>query len=112
MPAWTADMIPPQSGKLAIVTGANTGIGFETARILARKGARVILACRNPQKAQQAVTRIIRGAPLAKVEPQVLDLSDLDAVRAFAHAFAAKHQHLHLLINNAGVMVPPFTRTK
>lgn len=111
MPPWTFDIIPDQSNRTAIVTGANTGIGFETARALARKGAHVILACRSLEKGWRAVARVQKEAPLARVEAQALDLSNLESVRAFADAFAADHQHLDLLVNNAGVMIPPFSRT-
>jgi NAD(P)-dependent dehydrogenase (short-subunit alcohol dehydrogenase family) len=112
MSRWNFDSIPSQSGRTAIVTGANTGIGFETARALARKGARVILACRNLEKGREAVSRVHRETPLARVEAQPLDLSDLASVRAFARAFSGAHQRLDLLVNNAGVMIPPFSRTK
>jgi NAD(P)-dependent dehydrogenase (short-subunit alcohol dehydrogenase family) len=112
MTRWTFDSIPDQSGRTAIVTGANTGIGFETARALARKGAHVILACRSLEKAWQAVARLQRESAFARVEAQSLDLSDLESVRAFAGAFAASDQRLDLLVNNAGVMVPPFSKTR
>ena len=112
MTAWTFDSIPDQTGRTAIVTGANTGIGYETARALARKGARVILACRDAAKAAAAVARIEAEGPAGRVEAQALDLSDLDSVRAFAERFTAAHERLDLLINNAGVMVPPKSQTK
>src|SRR5262245_29363075 len=111
MSAWTFADIPPQHGRTAIVTGANTGIGYETARALARKGARVVLACRNLDKATQAAGRLSLESPLAKVEAQQLDLSDLDSVRAFCSATLATTSRLDILVNNAGVMVPPFSRT-
>jgi NAD(P)-dependent dehydrogenase (short-subunit alcohol dehydrogenase family) len=112
MNAWTFADIPRQTGRTAIVTGANTGIGFETARMLALKGATVVLACRNPEKGQAALSRILHQNPEGTVTFEALDLSDLDAVAWFAARFAASHERLDLLINNAGVMVPPLGRTK
>ena len=112
MSRWNFDSIPNQSGRVAIVTGSNTGIGFETARALARKGAQVILACRNLHNGQDAAGRVQNESPIATVEAQPLDLSDLGSVRAFASAFSGAHERLDLLVNNAGVMIPPFGRTK
>lgn len=112
MQAWTFDDIPDQSGRTAIVTGANTGIGLETARMLALKGADVVLACRNPEKGQVALARIQADKPSGNATLETLDLADLDSVATFASAFAARHDRLDLLINNAGVMVPPLGRTK
>lgn len=109
---WTHADIPDQSGKLAIVTGANSGIGLETARSLAARNARVILACRNETKAQAAIADIRGTNPQAQVEFLALDLSDLDSVRSFAAAVLDKEPKIDLLINNAGVMVPPSSRTK
>ncbi|HRI51630.1 MAG TPA: oxidoreductase, partial [Pseudomonadota bacterium] len=112
MSAWNFDSIPDQSGRIAIVTGANTGIGYETARALARKGAWVILACRDLAKASAAAARIQAEQPSGNVQAQPLDLSDLESVARFAERFAAEHDRLDLLINNAGVMVPPKSQTK
>jgi len=112
MKAWTFDDIPDQTGRTAIVTGANTGIGLETARMLAARGAKVIMACRSLDKGEAARTRILADQPHASVTVAALDLSDLDSVAAFTKAFAAGHDRLDLLINNAGVMVPPLGRTK
>ncbi len=110
MSQFTIDAIPDQRGRTAVVTGANTGIGFETARALACRGARVILACRSAEKAAAAAEKI-RAEPLAgSVECRELDLSDLESVARFAAGFAGEPR-LDLLINNAGVMVPPFGRT-
>lgn len=111
MSAWTFDNIPDQSGRMAIVTGANTGIGFETAKALARKGAKVVLACRSSEKGQHAVKRILAGSPDAVVSSMQLDLSDLNNVKAFATRFADQYDRLDLLILNAGVMVPPASKT-
>jgi len=109
---WSYEDIPDQSGRVAIVTGANTGIGYETASALARKGASVVLACRNPDKGADAVARIEALEPSGSARLMLLDLSDLDSVAAFAEAFAAEHERLDLLVNNAGVMVPPHTTTR
>ena len=106
MKNWTEDEIPPQTGKWAIVTGANSGIGYHTDLELARKGAAVVLACRNPAKASDALARLMSAVPGAKAELAALDLSDLKSVRAFGAAFAARGVPLDLLINNAGVMAP------
>ncbi|MBX2802601.1 MAG: SDR family oxidoreductase [Myxococcales bacterium] len=111
MAAWTEDDIPDQTGRTAIVTGANTGIGFETARALAQKGAAVTLACRNPEKGKDAVERIRALQPSGSVELRVLDLSDLQSVSSFSEAYVADHERLDLLILNAGVMVPPKSET-
>jgi len=112
MKPWTFADIPDQTGRIAIVTGANTGIGYETARMLALRGATVVLACRSLEKAEAAQARIAAENPPGKVSVEALDLSDLESVAAFAKRFSAAHDRLDLLISNAGVMVPPFSRTK
>jgi NAD(P)-dependent dehydrogenase (short-subunit alcohol dehydrogenase family) len=112
MARWTFDDIPDQSGRVAIVTGANTGIGLETARMLAQKGARVVLACRSREKGEAAALRIAEERPRGVATFAPLDLSDLDSVAAFAGSITAAHARLDLLVNNAGVMVPPLGRTK
>ena len=108
---WSEEQISDQTGKVAIVTGGNSGIGFETARVLAEKGATVVMACRNLEKASPKAEEIRSTHPGANVEVMQLDLSDLDSVRQFAEAFRAKHSRLDLLINNAGIMVPPYGKT-
>lgn len=110
MAKWTADSIEDQSGRIAIVTGANSGIGFEAARVLADKGARVILACRSPERGQAATDKIVAAGGDAHF--MQLDLGDLESVEAFATAFKSAYDRLDLLINNAGVMVPPRGKTK
>ena len=102
---WTAAKIPSQAGKRAIVTGANSGIGFFTALELARAGAAVIVPARTQAKADDAVARIRRLVPSAKAQPELLDLADLGSVRAFASRVGT--QPLDLLVNNAGVMAVP-----
>ncbi len=104
---WTIEQIPTQVGKVAIVTGANSGIGKSTARILAQRGARVILACRSRKRAEAAIASILDEVPDAQVEFRELDLASLDSVRAFAEGILETETRLDLLINNAGVMMPP-----
>ena len=108
---WRAEQVPDQTGRVAIVTGSNSGIGFETARVLAGKGATVIMACRNLDKANPKAEEIRAAHPGCDVEVMRLDLSNLDSVREFADEFRAKHSRLDLLINNAGIMVPPYGTT-
>jgi len=108
---WSAEQLGEQTGRVAIVTGSNSGIGFETARALAERGATVVMACRNLEKANPKADEIRAAHPGADVEVMQLDLSDLDSVRRFAEAFRAKHSRLDLLINNAGIMVPPYGKT-
>ena len=108
---WTTDNIPDLSGKVAIVTGANSGIGYETALALAQKGATVVMACRNLQKANPAADEIRQTNPMGEVVVMELDLGDLDSVRQFAAAFQERYNRLDLLINNAGIMMPPYGKT-
>ena len=108
---WSAEALGDQTGRTAIVTGSNSGIGFETARVLAGKGATVVMACRNLEKANPKADEIRAAHPSADVEVMQLDLSDLDSVQRFADAFRSKHSRLDLLINNAGIMVPPHGKT-
>jgi NAD(P)-dependent dehydrogenase (short-subunit alcohol dehydrogenase family) len=110
MEKWTVNDVPPQTGKLAIVTGATGGLGFETAVGLANAGAEVVLAGRNREKGRMAVERIIRSLPAAKVRFELLDLASLASVGAFAEEMVAKGRPLDLLINNAGVMDLPTKR--
>jgi NAD(P)-dependent dehydrogenase (short-subunit alcohol dehydrogenase family) len=110
---WSTDQIPDQHGRTAIVTGANSGLGMVTARELARRGAHVVLACRNTDKGAQAVREIEAASPGAQLELAPLDLGDLASVEAFAKRFreGAEGAGLDLLINNAGVMAPPRRET-
>jgi len=104
---WTRDDVPGQQGRLAVVTGANTGLGFETAQVLAARGASVVLAVRDIEKGKRAAARIAGTAPGANVMVQPLDLTSLDSIRAAADELRAKHPSIDLLINNAGVMFTP-----
>jgi NAD(P)-dependent dehydrogenase (short-subunit alcohol dehydrogenase family) len=109
--AWIADNIPDLTGKVAIVTGANSGIGYETALELAQKGATVVMACRSLPKAEAAAAQIRETIPPGDVAVMELDLGDLESVRRFAAAFQERYDRLDLLINNAGIMVPPYGKT-
>lgn len=108
---WTQNDIPDQAGKLVIVTGGNSGIGYEAGLALAGKNAHVILAVRDVKKGEDAVQKIRQKYPQTQVTVMPLDLSDLKSVRSFAQAFLAKHEHLNILINNAGVMALPARKT-
>jgi NAD(P)-dependent dehydrogenase (short-subunit alcohol dehydrogenase family) len=111
-PRWSTTDIPDQSGRVAVVTGSNSGIGLEAARELARAGAHVVLACRNAEKAQDAAADIRASSAGASVEVAALDLADLRSVRDFAHDFGGRHDGLDLLVNNAGIMAPPLRTTR
>jgi NAD(P)-dependent dehydrogenase (short-subunit alcohol dehydrogenase family) len=108
---WTAKDIPDQSGRYAIVTGANSGLGLVTARELARAGASVVMACRNLDKGHAAIEQVRAAVPDGQVQLEELDLASLESVRGFAERYKATHDGLDLLINNAGVMAPPRRRT-
>ncbi|MFD5077822.1 oxidoreductase [Streptomyces sp. NPDC058371] len=109
MTGWNASDIPDQSGRIAVVTGANSGLGYVTARELARRGARVLLACRSAERGAEAGDRLVADVPGADVEFVRLDLGDLASVREFAAAYP--YERLDLLVNNAGVMALPLGRT-
>jgi NAD(P)-dependent dehydrogenase (short-subunit alcohol dehydrogenase family) len=109
---WTLNDIADQTGRTAVVTGASSGIGLETARVLALRGAHVVLACRNLDKGKAALQRILAEKPKGTVWLEMLDLADLDSVATFADRVATRHDRLDLLINNAGVMLPPLLRTR
>ena len=108
---WTSEDMPELTGKIAIVTGANSGLGLEVSRALARKGAHVVLACRNLEKAGAAKADLERALPAASLEVMALDLADLASIRRFALAFSQQHPGLHILCNNAGVMAIPYRQT-
>lgn len=103
--------LPRQDGRVALVTGSNTGLGFHNAKDLAARGARVVMACRSEDRARAAMARIDADLPSAQLEFLQLDLSSLDAVRSAAEEFRQRHDSLDLLINNAGIMMTPFERT-
>ena len=112
MTKWTTADIPSQKGRVAVVTGANSGIGLETASELAAHGAHVVMAARNLDKAKTAAALIGQRHPGASVSLQELDLSSLDSIYAAATQIRGDHQQINLLINNAGVMFPPKSTTK
>ena len=109
---WTTADMPDLTGKVIIVTGANSGIGFEAAKEFARKGAKTILACRSMDKAQTALNEILAEIPNAPAEIMQLDLASLTSVREFADAFKAKYDQLDVLVNNAGIMMVPYDTTE
>ena len=109
---WTAADVPDQTGRVAIVTGSNTGLGSETARVLAASGARVVLAVRDVDKGNAAAARILGTTPRADVSVQPLDVGSLQSVRTAAAELKSAHPRIDLLINNAGVMYPPKRLTK
>jgi NAD(P)-dependent dehydrogenase (short-subunit alcohol dehydrogenase family) len=108
---WTAADVPDLSGRVALITGANSGIGLEAAKGLAARGCTVVLACRDPGRAQAATAEVKAAGPGARVEPRALDLASLQSVRAFAGQVRTEFPRVDLLINNAGVMAPPYART-
>ena len=108
---WSTMDIPDQTGKNIIVTGANSGLGYQTSLELVKKGARVILACRNEEKGNLAASRISNQVPNAVLEVLSLDLSDLSSIRFFVKKFSEKYNKLNVLVNNAGVMALPQLQT-
>jgi NAD(P)-dependent dehydrogenase (short-subunit alcohol dehydrogenase family) len=112
MTKWTTADIPDQTGRVAVITGSNTGLGYETAAALAYHGAHVVLAVRNLDKGKDAATLIQRRSPNADVALQELDLTSLDSIHAAAEQLRSDHDHIDLLINNAGVMMTPKSTTK
>ena len=112
MSRWTTADIPNQTGRTAVITGANTGLGYETAAALAAKGAHVVLAVRNLEKGKEAARGIEQATPDAQVQLQELDLTSLDSIRAAADELRATYGSIDLLINNAGVMFTPKSTTK
>ncbi|MFE0423649.1 oxidoreductase [Streptomyces sp. NPDC058953] len=111
--SWTADLIPDQAGRVAVVTGAGSGLGLATAKALASKGADVVLAVRNKERGERARAEIAvglpAGGPAGRLRVRVVDLADLASVRAFADSLRAECDRLDLLVNNAGLMAPPRT---
>ncbi|OUS29778.1 hypothetical protein A9Q99_08085 [Gammaproteobacteria bacterium 45_16_T64] len=109
---WSTKDIPSQDGKTALITGANSGIGFEAAKALAEKGARVTLACRNQQKAEEAIALIKSSLPKAKLEFLAMDLASQTSIKNAVANFKENNSSLDILINNAGVMWLPKSQTE
>ncbi|MFX1255191.1 MAG: oxidoreductase [Promethearchaeota archaeon] len=109
---WTKFDIPELLGKVAVVTGANSGTGFEVTKALSAKGAHVVLACRNMEKGTKAIENIQKAIPNASLELIRLDLADLSSISAFTDAFNSKFNSLNILCNNAGVYQTPYLKTK
>jgi NAD(P)-dependent dehydrogenase (short-subunit alcohol dehydrogenase family) len=109
---WDSENISDQKGKVVIVTGSSSGLGFETAKELAKKNATVIVAVRNEEKGNTAVEKIKVDNPDADIQVMLVDLANLESVHRFVENYKEKFKKLDLLINNAGVMTPPFTKTK
>lgn len=110
--SFNLNQIESQKGKIAIVTGANSGLGKEITIGLAQKEVKVIMACRNLKKAEHAKSEILLIVPNAEIEIMELDLNSLASVRNFAKSFTDKYDQLHFLVENAGIMVPPFSKTE
>lgn len=111
-PHWTPEYIPDLSGKVIVVTGANSGIGLETARELARRGADTILACRSAERGEQAIADLRAEIPDAKAALMMLDLASLASIEQFTAEFANTHSRLDVLVNNAGIMAVPYSLTE
>ncbi|MEE9599401.1 MAG: oxidoreductase [Anaerolineales bacterium] len=109
---WSTEKIPDLTGKVIVITGANSGIGFEAAKEFARKGARIILASRNKNKAEAALSQIQTEIPGSQAEILQLDLANLRSVQQFADSFKKKYDRLDILLNNAGIMMVPYGKTK
>lgn len=109
---WTTNDVPDLGGKIIIVTGGNSGLGYESVKAFAAKGAEVILACRNVEKGEQAKNEILSQNPKGVIIVKQLDLMDLDSVRNFVVEFKKHYTHLDVLLNNAGIMTTPYFLTK
>lgn len=110
--AFNIDDVADQTGRIAIVTGANTGLGYETALAMAKKGIKVVMACRDINKAEISKQNILNEEPRSDVEILQIDLSKLASVRIAAEEFRSKHRMLNILVNNAGIMFPPYSITE
>ncbi len=104
--------MPDQSGRIALVTGANTGLGYQTTLALARKGARVVMACRDEERAKRARDGLLTAVPKAELELLLLDLASQESIRDASQAYLSRHNRLDMLINSAGIMAPPRKETR
>lgn len=109
---WTIDDMPDLNGKIIVVTGGNSGLGYESVKAFASKGAEVVLASRSAKKGEEAKTEILKESPEGKIKVMQLDLGDLESVRNFASEFKKDYKKLHVLMNNAGIMMTPYFTTK
>lgn len=109
---WTTDDIPALNGKVIIVTGGNSGLGYESVKALAAKGAKVIMACRSLTRGEHARHKILEQHPTSDIEIMELDLTHLESVREFATSFTRQFTRLDVLMNNAGIMMVPYRLTK
>ena len=109
---WTTDNIPSLAGKTIIVTGGNSGLGFQSVKAYCEKGAHVIMACRSVSRGEEAKNEILKTCKNADIVVMQLDLADLSSVRKFVDEFKKSHQQLHILLNNAGIMMVPYGLTK
>lgn len=109
---WSTQNIPDQNGKVVIVTGATSGLGKEATKVLSQKGATIIMAARNIEKAKKVRDEIIKINPTAKIDIKSLDLSSLESIKLFADDFLKSYNQLDILINNAGIMYCPYSKTK
>ncbi|MAT98592.1 MAG: hypothetical protein CL608_15730 [Anaerolineaceae bacterium] len=108
---WTQNDMPDLSGKVVVITGANSGLGLESTKAMAANGATVVMACRNLRKAERAKEEVLQELPTARLDVMQLDNASLESVRTFAEAFKAKYDQLDILLNNAGVMAIPRQET-
>lgn len=109
---WTTEFVPDLTGKTIIVTGGNSGLGFESVKVFTEKGSHVVLACRSVDKGEKAKAEILNKFPEGKIEVAELDLADLESVRKFSENFQQKYSRLDVLLNNAGIMTTPYFKTK
>lgn len=109
---WTVNDMPSLKAKTMIVTGGNSGLGYEAVKAFASKGAQVIMACRNTSKGELAKKQILSEFKTADIEVMNLDLNDLSSVKSFVQEFKKSHQQLHVLLNNAGIMMTPYGKSK
>ena len=109
---WTTDEMPDLKGKVMVVTGGNSGIGFESVKAFARKGAEVVLASRSTEKGELAKKEILQTVSEGNIQVMQLELDDLESVKSFAAEFRKHYQRLDVLLNNAGIMMSPYFKTK
>ena len=109
---WTTDNIPDLTGKVFIVTGGNSGLGYESVKAFAEKGAEVILACRNVEKGELAKSEIVKSDSTSNIKVMELDLMELSSIREFTSSFKSNYDQLDVLLNNAGIMMTPYQLTK